>query len=351
MGNIAIKVRYMLEDVIVEQGEVYLIDEFKTKKGSFSIALDGIVDGDSFIDYERKIANFDHHTITEAPSTCRQVFEALVDGIDGAEGKTGTGTANFYRDFMMDGKKKVNIFMNHVDEDSILATYMLLNPMAALNDHKNGSLLRALIMAEDEIDRTAGAHCSADITMMKNIAWIFEPYHIAKYSKEMFSMNENQKRRLMKEVFERVDQYLAGNAKQIDLKGSYKILMKGKNVHLLIDEGPWSRYMAANNGITRAISVVRQKPNHYVLWSTKDDGFIDEARVILNKNEKIQRDKRREKLQETWEEISPRNKWGGPKFLGSPRKDGSIYYATELFYIVDELKGSLIKKFKNYIFK
>ncbi len=342
LKNIALKVRYVLENVIVEQGEVYLIDEFKQKKGSFSIALDGIVDGDSFIDYEKKIANFDHHTITQAPSTCRQVFVAVADV---------SQEIQFYKQFMMDGNQKIDIFMNHVDEDSILATYILLNPMAALNDTKNGGLLQALIMAEDEIDRTAGAHCTAEISMMKNIAWIFEPYHIAKYSKQMFSMNESQKRRLMKEVFERIDAYLAGHAKQITLKGSYKILMKGKNVHLLVDEGPWSRYMAAKNGITRAISIVRQNPNHYVLWSTKDDGFIDEARSRLNKNETIQRDRRRAALGETWEEISQRNKWGGPKFLGSPRKDGSIYYATELFYIVDELKGSLIKKVKNYFLR
>ena len=98
-------------NLIVERGRVWNISELPNN----SIALDGAVTG-PYIDNEKKIYSFDHHGncirhISNA--TCVQVLDAILLGFDPNE---------------------YNVYINDVDEDTVLSLALLLKNEIAYNE-------------------------------------------------------------------------------------------------------------------------------------------------------------------------------------------------------------------------
>lgn len=99
-------------NLIVERGKVWDFEELPNK----SIALDGAVMGPKIDNYNKKYS-FDHHgnCIRHSTSaTCVQVLDALLLGFD----PTG-----------------FNLYINDVDEDTVVATALILKPELSLNEN------------------------------------------------------------------------------------------------------------------------------------------------------------------------------------------------------------------------
>lgn len=345
-------VDYKLDNVFIEPGRVYSPKHFVMLKQPGSIGFDGIVSGNSFIDYRERYANFDHHNDLDVPSTCKQVFYAIKND-------------NFIARFTNNGQLEIYLYENHIDEDAIKANHSIKNPELVLADASNGHRLETLVLAEDQIDRSAGTKCTVDLALKQNMAWIFWPYHDARYSKKLFDMNDSQKKEIILEVFNRIDAYAVGKADKCELKNDYKILQKEKGKHVAIIEeyGPWSRIKAVEDGIHTAISVIEQNPNRYIFW-TINDNLRSRLKTIedeLNKEEILVRQSRADfknfktmanpvnmRNQDLLAKIDEGNKWGGgPNFTASPRMGGSFYERNDLFQLIDNLMTIKYEQAKN----
>ena len=101
----------ILGDIVFETGRLWDLGELEAR----SIALDGAVQGPAF-DQERQVYSFDHHGgcirhVTLA--TCEQVRDALLVGLR---------PAGF------------RLYINDVDADSVLSTWLLLHPERLVDD-------------------------------------------------------------------------------------------------------------------------------------------------------------------------------------------------------------------------
>ncbi len=122
--------------ITVEKGKTIPFEELPPK----SIALDGYVQGPA-IDAESERFSFDHHDgcirlVTSA--TCRQVLDALLLGLNPEE---------------------YTIFVNDVDEDTILSVWLLEN-----RDRINEERVRWLVDRESEVDAHGVAYPTIDST-------------------------------------------------------------------------------------------------------------------------------------------------------------------------------------------
>lgn len=337
-----------LGNIFIEPGRVYSPKHFVMLKQPGAIGFDGIVSGNSFIDYRERYANFDHHTDLDVPSTCKQVFDAIKYD-------------NFIAKFTNNGQLEIYLYENHIDEDAIKANHSILNPAMVLADAGNGRKLERLVLAEDEIDRSAGTKCTADLALKQNMAWIFGPYHSARYSKTLFDMNDAQKKEIISEVFNRIDAYAMGKADKCELNDAYGLIEKGNHISLIEEYGPWSRIKAVEDGIHTAISVIDQNPNRYIFWTINDNlrSRLKTIEAELNEHEKFVRNPREfnssglttqgniaDKIKIA--KIDEGNKWGGgPNFTASPRMGGSIYDLKELFPKLDSLMTTKYKQAKD----
>lgn len=107
-------------NLVVERGRVWEISELPNN----SIALDGAVSG-PYIDNEKKIYSFDHHGNCirhVSNATCVQVLDAILLGFD---------------------PKNYHVYINDVDEDTVLSFALLLKPEIALNE-KTKEIVRNL---------------------------------------------------------------------------------------------------------------------------------------------------------------------------------------------------------------
>lgn len=107
-------------NLVVERGRVWDIAELPKN----SIALDGAVSG-PYIDNEKNLYSFDHHGNCirhVSNATCVQVLDAILLGFD---------------------PKNYNVYINDVDEDTVLSFALLLKPEIATNE-KTKEIVRTL---------------------------------------------------------------------------------------------------------------------------------------------------------------------------------------------------------------
>ena len=87
-----------------------------------------------------------------------------------------------------------------------------------------------LIISEDFIDATAGSF-PVDLTqkMMQQFYWVFEPYTTARNSAELKNYSSCQMIALIMRVLERINLFIEGKAKKIEVDARYKIVGGGKD--------------------------------------------------------------------------------------------------------------------------
>lgn len=286
--------------------------EFRRSHPAGSIALDGYVRGASQFDPRGPWLNFDHHADVDrlsARATCAQVLLALRQGL-------------FQRERLW-WQRPVQVYVNDCDEDVCLSWY-LLNHWRQVFRASNTALER-LVQTVDLLDTTAGACLQPlDENLLREIAWVFEPYRFARLRGSLDSANEIAFKAIIDAVIRRIDAHLqgSGGVSMLDLR--YEWLFAGSGWALVTELGAQARLGMVRNGI-RAYVSVRERADglwSYTLGRTSPFVAFDIPALVAALNQA---------------EDPSQGTWGGGNLIaGSPRKKGSALSPTEVVSIVED---------------
>ncbi|MEF2175961.1 MAG: hypothetical protein V3575_05790 [Candidatus Absconditabacteria bacterium] len=313
-------------NIIANPGKVINWDEFIHQTPTCSIALDGYVFGAPTFDPIGLYINFNHHEGVDRLSTrctASQIFIALKQGLS--------------KSFKQNGNTFFNIYLNDPDQDTCLAVWLLKNykivegiDMPLEQDKR----LRLLLSVEDMLDVTGGCYrVDPESSIMKQIAWIFKPYTDARLSGIVNSLENDSTLKIIERVCDRIDLYLNGNAKEIDLDTRYEVIGDFKWGTVFQEIGTYSKLKLINDGKEFLISFIKNQDGTYRYTLLKKSPFIP-----------ISLDSLYEKLNliESKDKMSF-DCWGGSNIVGgSPRISGSKITPKEMIQIVDEYHKKII---------
>ena len=310
----------------VEPGVTYSWEDFLLRKPFYSIALDGIVahKTERVAEFSKDkavgpFANFDHHAGVDrlaTRSTSQQVYMEINLGL--------------FRTFQYDGIPTANLFVNDCDEDTCLATWLLMNHERVI-DHAEPAINR-LVNIEDLLDSTAGAYPLGDVKIRRQMAWIFEPYHEARFNGRLKELNTGEMKTLIESVHSRIQAYTLGEGEWLGLEGQYEILLGGGAGWSLVRErGPAARLAMYADGIEAYVSCLGKQANAKFTYS------VGRRSVWINFPMKRIFDA----LNKDDPEVNPTNYWGpleiNATIGGSPRKTGSGLSPAEVSDIINRL--------------
>lgn len=289
-------------------------NDFRRSHPAGSIALDGYVRGSSQFDPRGPWLNFDHHADVDRLSsraTCSQVLLAIRQGL--LERKS------------LLGRWKLQVFVNDCDEDVCLSWYLLTHPHIC---GRNEGALDRLVQAVDLLDTTAGACLHPpEENLLRQIAWIFEPYRFARLGGSLDSAPAAGHRSIIDAVGRRIAAHLDGSGGTSLLDLRYERIFAGKGWAMVAEIGAQARLGMVRNGI-RAYVSVRERPDgrwSYSLGRTSPFVPFDVPRIVAELNEV---------------EYPGQGNWGGGNLIaGSPRKKGSQLSPTQVTDIVAETMG------------
>ena len=175
--------------LFVEPRKVIKWPDFIDHYPPFSIALDGFVIGPPLFSSVGPHANFNHHEGVDRLSTratCSQVLVALKQGL--------------LDTFSVNSEAMINIFVNDPDHDTALAVWLMKNH-ARITSPVHEPYINRLVRMEDLLDVTAGAYpYSIDAVVLKEIAWVFEPYARARSAGKLFKMSGSEMANLILDI-------------------------------------------------------------------------------------------------------------------------------------------------------
>lgn len=304
----------MAIDLNIEPRKVYSWSVFKKKKPPYSIALDGFVNASTKRDPKGPYANFDHHSKADrlaTRSTSEQVHLEIKLGL--------------FDTFRKDGFPEAHIYVNDPDEDTSLAWWLLKN-----NDRVrkySDPRINRLVYCEDRLDCTAGAYPFGDTSMRRKMAWIFQPYHEARFSGSVAQMEEEEMRKIIESVEERIDRYFLDKSGELSLKGDYETIGGGSGWTFTKETGPASRMAMYNDGITAFAALVVEKSDGSFVYTLGRRSVwtpfnLQKLYARLNEEES--------------HIVTDSNRWGGSDTVGgSPRVTGSRLSPERLQKIVN----------------
>jgi hypothetical protein len=304
----------MAIDLNIEPRKVYSWSDFKKKKPPYSIALDGFVNATTKRDPKGPYANFDHHSRAErlaTRSTSEQVHMEIKLGL--------------FDTFIKDEIPEAHIYVNDPDEDTCLAWWLLKN-----NDlvrEYSDSRINQLVYCEDRLDCTAGAYPFGDTSMRRKMAWIFQPYHEARFNGRVAQMEEAEMRKIIEFVEDRIDRYFLDKSGELPLKGNYETIGGGAGWTFTKETGPASRMAMYNDGITAFAALVVEKSDGSFVYtlgrrSVWTPFYLQKLYVRLNEEESHL--------------VTDSNRWGGSDTIGgSPRDTGSRLSPERLQEIIN----------------
>lgn len=286
--------------------------EFRRSHPVGSIALDGYLCGASQFDPRGPWLNFDHHADVDRLSTratCAQVLLALRQGL-------------FDRDAFA-RRQRVQVYVNDCDEDVCLSWYLLTHARQFRRAHA-GALDR-LVQAVDLLDATAGACLQPlDDNLLREIAWIFEPYRFARLRGALDLANAAAHRAIIDAVNRRIAAHLDGSGGTAILDLGYERILAGNGWLMVAERGAQSRLGMVRHGI-RAYVSVRERADglwSYSLGRTSPFVEFDIPAMVAALN---------------LAEHPGQGTWGGGNLIaGSPRQKGSQLSPTEVAAIVAE---------------
>lgn len=285
----------------IRPGTIVRRDEFSQTHPPYSIALDGYVIGQPFLDQSAKgpYRNFNHHEAVDrscTSATCEQVRRAIILGL--------------YDLFKGNKGPKAELWANDCDQDVCLATWILFHPERAAEPW-----VRTLAYVEDLLDMSAGGYpMPEERDLLGEIRWIFEPYtgkraEIGKLDADgMFGVIYN--------VHERIEKFLNGESQILPLLGDFKTIGGGEGWSLTEVTHQHARQKMIESGISAAVELFARGDDntyHYSVWRKSEYIIGFPVIGIL------------EDLNEA-EGFSPSsvNGWGGAENVGgSPRGAGS----------------------------
>ena len=286
----------------------------------YSIALDGYVNESTKRDLVGPYANFDHHAQVDrlvARSTCEQVYTEINMGL--------------FDIFRKDGIPTAQICINDCDEDTCLAIWLLMNHEQVIGNACPA--INRLVYCEDRLDSTGGAYPMGDKSIIRKMAWIFDPYNQARYSERLKNLDAEGMRTIVEAVCSRISRYVIDGGEELPLNGQYERLGGGSDWALVKETGPAARKALYAYGIKAFVSLVGNHgcDNVYSIgrWSPWTKFNMKRIMKALNKEE--HKDRSRRKC--NWGPIDENATIGG-----SPRDCGSRLSPDEVAAIVEENK-------------
>jgi len=304
-------------ELIIEPGVVKTWDQFREENGGYSIAIDGYVKGTPKFDKKGPWQNFNHHEEVDrlaTRSTASQVHMAIKQGL--------------FDTFRKNSELYAIIKQNDCDEDVILTDWFFKNPERIIGI-KSEPLINRLLQACDKLDATAGAYpFDPDSDLMKEIAWIFEPYTCARISGHLSILNGSEMRTIVDASCKRISDYTMGKGEKICLDTKYETIHSGKNWEMIKEIGPYARTKLFCRGI-KAYVLVRERNDGksnfvYGKMSEYVDFPIEKIYEMTNNMEGISKE--------------DNDRHGGNNIIGgSPRKSGSKIKPAEMAKAIDDL--------------
>jgi hypothetical protein len=259
--------------------------------------------------------NLDHHADVDrlaTRATCSQVLMCIRQGLFDA-----------FRD--REGPR-AQVYVNDCDEDVCLSWFLLQNPQAGCLP--SNTRLDRLIHAVDLLDTTAGASVHPlDLPLMRGIAWIFEPYRLARLQGALDQPVTSLHRLVIDAVGQRIRDHLADRGQALPLDTRYERIGGGNGWALIREIGPQSRAGMIADGVRAYVSA---RPLADGAWSYaigRVSPFIhfDVPAILRELNSA---------------EDSQRGTWGGGNLVGgSPRLRGSALAPHEVTRIVNRVVG------------
>jgi hypothetical protein len=187
--------------------------------------------------------------------------------------------------------------------------------------------INRLVYCEDRLDCTAGAYPFGDTSMRRKMAWIFYPYHKARFEGRVAQMEEAEMRKIIESVEDRIDRYLHNKGGELSLKGDYETFGGGSGWTFTKETGPASRMAMYNDGITAFVALVVEKADGSFVYTLGRRSLwtpfnLQKLYVRLNEEES--------------HIVTDGNRWGGSDTVGgSPRDTGSRLSPEKLQEIIN----------------
>ena len=275
--------------------------QFVETSPTYSIALDGYVYGGPRFDARGPRANFNHHEEVDrlaTRATCAQVQIAIRQGL--------------FARFRDAHGAQAHVFVNDCDQD-VCTSWFLLKNHYRVEPAMNAALNR-LVSLEDMLDTTAGAYpFPADLPLLGELAWVFEPYTQIRLSGGLVSRDEARFRCVVEDVEGRIGRHILGQGGSLPLDTRYRVLRAEQGWSMVVEEGAQARTGMFANGI-HAFASVRELPGgrwSYVVGRMSQYEPFDILAIFAAANEA-------EGLTES------ADRWGGGDTCGgSPRVGGS----------------------------
>jgi hypothetical protein len=181
------------------------------------------------------------------------------------------------------------------------------------------------VRAVDLLDTTAGACLHPiDENLLREIAWIFEPYRFARLRGSFDSSSESVHRSIIEAVNGRIAAHLEGSGGTSLLDLGYKRILAGDGRTMVKEVGSQARLGMVRHGIRAYVSVRERADGSWAYTLGRSSPFIafEIPRIVAALNSAEQ---------------SGQGTWGGGNLIaGSPRQLGSKLSPREVATIVAE---------------
>jgi hypothetical protein len=287
-------------------------EEFVRDTERYSIAIDGCVSGAPNFDANKYVANFNHHENVNrlaTRATCAQVLMAVRQGL--------------FQAFRDNNEPQATVFANDCDEDVCTSWYILNNH--AFCEQPLNPLLNRLVMMEDALDATAGAYpFPADLPVLKELAWVFEPYRLFRLSGQLDQKSPRAFRGIIEDVENRIHRHITGSGLEIPLDTRYERIGGGAGWVMVKELGAQARTGMFADGIKAYISVRQRSKKQWTYTLGRLSTFIPFDLIKLYKH-----------LNEAEDLQNNPDCWGGSDTIGgSPRVRGSSISPDQICDII-----------------
>ena len=306
----------MAIEINVKPGPALTREEFLNTHPPYSIALDGYVFGEPFLEvtHAGPYRNFNHHESVDrscTSATCEQARRAVVLGL--------------YDLFRDNGERKATLFVNDCDQDVCLATWILMHP-----DRAAEPLVRMISQIEDLLDMSAGAYpMPHEGDLLGQVRWVFDPYVRAR--PQLAGMKADAMRGVITDVHHRLDQFVMGRAQSVPCSGEFERIGGGHGWIFAEVTHQTAREKMVASGVRAAVELFgkHETPEGtrylYSVWRRSEYVVGFPVQEILAACNRV----------EGYQPVDP-NGWGGAENVGgSPRGKGSKLSPAEVERIVN----------------
>jgi hypothetical protein len=297
----------------VQPGPALTRDAFLASHPPFSIALDGYVYGEPWLEVrpEGPYRNFNHHESVDrscTSATCEQARRAVVLGL--------------YDLFRQKGSRCATIWVNDCDQDVCLASWILMNP-----DRAAEPLVRMISQITDLLDMSAGAWpMPHERDLLGEVRWVFDPY--VRVRPNLPALTAQSMREVIRDVHHRIDQFVVGRAEVLPLVGEYERIGGGEGWILATVTHQSAREKIVAAGHRAAVEQYGRNGDRwlYALWRRSEYVVSFPVRDILAALN----------VAEGFQPVDT-NGWGGAENVGgSPRGRGSALAPKDVEAIVND---------------